>query len=326
MLLVASCAAPGSLWRSADAPGTTCFVESGLDPALALDLTDWIQEDLLVLSNLLGVSIRRTPIEVWCGTPQAEGGHLRLGSGESGRHVSRPGRPCRLELAAVPRRQLRTYLRHELVHHLLEEGEYPEWLNEGLAEYLAFALAAPPSAEDVHQLLHAGLVLSGWGRRIELTNSEDRHYAFTAPIWLPDLPELMRMTYDDYRTEVLELAGTRDPEFHAASQLLARLLLTRTHGSGITSYAKAVRDGADPWEAFLTVTRFEDREAVLDALTGCLAEALAELPAEHASLREFAWGSCLHGKLPAWLRDGDRRAVRIEAFPGGPEVALPDPD
>ncbi|TAH38698.1 MAG: hypothetical protein EYC70_04840 [Planctomycetota bacterium] len=290
--------------------------EAGLEAAGAIER--WALSDVGLVAAAVGRPVPTQPLEIVCGSAAEEGGELRLRAGENARHVRRGGDACLILLAAAPDAALRTSLRHELVHHVLEDQGYAEWLNEGLAEHVAYILAASPSRDDVHQLFHAGLVLAGWGRPLQVRNRDGDSRALEPLLWLPDLPQTLRMNHAEYERLVLNSAADQDPEFHAASHLLTAALFARGGTGADAAYMRRLHAGADPWQAYLDVTGCRDREQVLDALVAQLRVLIEDAPQAERASREFVRSPCLWSKLPSeW---GRLRAA--QAYPGGPEIAL----
>ena len=315
-LLAGSCSLAPS-WQAAEAGRVQVRVEPGLDPALAPLLASWLQEDAAVLAERLHLPVPGSELLVYCGRGSHEGGLLGLRDGESGRFVVSPGGRPRIELGHTREQELRTLLRHELTHWILEGHGFPEWLNEGLAEYLSFELAERPSPEDLHHLLHGGLVLAGWGQPLEVVLPGGRRTEVRLRNWLPELPRVLAMDYADYEREVLAQAALRDPEFHTGSHLLVRVLLESGGPGAHLRYLEALRTGTGPWEAYLQVTGLAGEEEVTQAASEALARALEEAPEGRAAEAAFARCSCLQDRF---LESGEvsiLAATQVSAFPGG---------
>lgn len=290
----------------------------GCDPGLPRRLRQWTLEDRAAVASSLRRPVPSRRLRVHCGEVAGRGGEARLAAGENGRHLRRGGEPCLILLAPAPDPVLRATLRHELVHHVLEEESLAEWLNEGLAEHVAYQLSSPPWPEDVHQLLHAGLVLAGWGHPLRAVDRDGAEHELAPELWLPGLASTLRMNHREYERIVLEAPPTRDPEFHAAAHVLVRVLVERAGAAGPDRYTGLVRAGRDPLAAYLHATRLRDEDEVLDAAAASLAAAVAEAPEGEAVARSFARSLCMARKLPAsW-----RPLQSVEAWPGGPMVSL----
>ncbi|KAA3613475.1 MAG: hypothetical protein DWQ01_02830 [Planctomycetota bacterium] len=323
LCLAALTACSTTSWTVEKAATATCMVSEELDPNLAIQLSQWVQEDLELVAGLLSLPVPDRPLEIYCGIPKASGGHLRLQPGESGRHQSHGGH-CRVELHYGEGTRLRAILRHELAHHVMEEAGFPEWLNEGLAEYASFQLAASPSATDFHQLLHAGMVVAGWGLPLELVDASGHQHDFRPQLWVPNPENLLAMDYDDYRREVMGRAGEADPEFHAISHLLVRKLMRVQGSEGPEVYLRALEKEKDPFRAYMQACQLDEASLFLNALAEELHRTLHESNCTEASLQAFAWGPCLYGKLSDAQREGASGTVALQAYPSGRRFWLYD--
>ena len=252
LLLLAACASPGGP-EPAGVP-LDCVVEAGPDPAQAASLQEWSRVDLEQLARRLNRPRPKKAARILCGKGPGLEGRLAVSRGETGRHV--PGRgagACTIYLAAErDPRELRSTLRHELVHHLLEGEGLPPWLEEGLAELLARPPGAEPTPADRLQDWHASLAVAGW-----------RH---GRPWTLPNLPELLRLDYRGYQEQVERALRGGPPSFHAVARRLAEVLWAAGGMETVDAYAARVRRGADPWRSFLEEVGLPNRAAVLEAL------------------------------------------------------------
>ncbi|MFQ5749276.1 MAG: hypothetical protein ACE5H3_07460, partial [Planctomycetota bacterium] len=255
LLLLASTACAGPSWTTLESARVRCHVESALPAALPARLAAWARDDLQALSTLVGELPPSRPVDLFCASREGCRGHLAVDRGETGRHVRLAGPACRIDLLreADPA-ALRSNLRHELTHHLLEDCGFPPWLDEGLAEWAAFSLAARPAREDCHNLLHSGPVLAAWGFPGGIPLSGGGRLRFRSETWLPDLVAVVRATRWDDPIVFQEGLDGRPPEFHAVAHLLVRMLLEKAGPGSPGRVAGRLRKGEDPWTAYRELT------------------------------------------------------------------------
>lgn len=309
-------------WHSTQASSAKCYVEEGLNPELSAQLANWVEADLKALTELLDLPHPEREVEIYCGRPIADGGQLRLSSGQAGKHVRPSEGPSRIEIGHTDPEQLRGYLRHELAHHVMDDAGYPEWLNEGLAEYSAFELAEKKTSVELHQLFHAGLVVAAWSEPLEVEDRFGEIHAFAPDVWVPSLPVLLEMTYADYQEQVISRAGSEDPEFHAISHLLVRVLMESAGKEGPQRFLRNVQSGQDSLQAYLEVCGHDSIRSIFVAMSENLRHAVESVPDWQEHMRDFAWSRCLYGKLSAQFKSGPQMAAALQAIPRGSRVRL----
>lgn len=313
-----ACVAPS--WQSVDAEGFACHVERTMDASRLAELAEWTSSDLRAVAELLNHPVPDRPLDIYCGRPGHHGGRLRTTRGEVGRYMALQDGGGRIELVenASPQ-ELRGTLRHELAHHLVQGLEYSEWLNEGMAEFAAFELAESLSSEDIHHLLHAGPTLAAWYQGLAVEGAHGTDGRIMPRTWLPSLPDVLRMDYPTYAELVLRREDDGlQPEFHAVSHLLVRVLLDNAGEEGPARYSAAVRDGEDPWIAYQSLTGLFSEAAVIESLITQLTAEVTSYPNGEAVARDFAQCACMQQAFPEQLRTTVRNASAIQCYPGGP--------
>jgi len=281
LLLLASAACAGPSWTTLESERVRCHVESVLPAALPARLAAWVREDLRDLSTLVGGELPPArPVDLFCASREGCRGLLAVERGETGRHLRLAGPACRIDLLreADPA-ALRSNLRHELTHHLLEDRGYPPWLDEGLAEWAAFSLAARPAREDCHNLLHAGPPLAAWGLAEGIRLPGGGRLRFSPATGLPGLEAVVRAAGWDDPLVANDGHNGRPPEFHAMAHLLVRMLLETAGPGSPAEFARRLQRGEDPWTAYRELTGLRDRESVRTALGRTLEKTVAAFPA-----------------------------------------------
>ncbi len=279
ILLLVSQACAGPSWTTLESARVRCHVESALPAELPARLAAWVREDLEALGALLGELPPPRPLDLFCTSRAGCRGRLAVDRGETGRHLRLAEPACRIDLLreADPS-ALRSNLRHELTHHLLEEAGLPPWLDEGLAEWAAFSLSVLPAREDCHNLLHAGPPLAAWGLRGGIRLPDGARLRFRPDTGLPGPAAVVRADAWDDPIVFHEGRTGRPPEFHAVAHLLVRLLMEKAGPAAPQAYGRRLLQGEDAWIAYRELTGLADRESALEALSAVLEKAVAAFP------------------------------------------------